>query len=309
MLHHFSVLISIYFKENPNFLREALDSVFAQTLQPTEIVLVKDGPLTPELDAVLDEYIVKYPIFKIIVNETNLGLGLAMAKGVEACTNEYIVRMDTDDIIPPTRFDKEIEKLSEGYDVVSCWSLLFEGSLDNVIAIKERPETTDEILRLAKRRSPMCHAGSAFRKSAVLSAGNYLHAQYYEDYYLWVRMLNMGAKFYNIQEVLYFVRIYSSSIGRRGGWRYMVNEERLFAKFYKLGFYSLWDLIRNTMTQRSGKGITCQYKKLFNSAKRGIIAKVKNYDATQYNILNLLRFLGFNYSERKYGQVIFVAGK
>ena len=115
-MNEFSVLISIYYKESPLYFREALDSVFAQTLQPAEIVLVKDGSLTPELDAVIEEYSTRYPIFKIVTNETNLGLGLALAKGLSACSYEYVARMDTDDLIAPTRFEKEIRKLDEGYD-------------------------------------------------------------------------------------------------------------------------------------------------------------------------------------------------
>ena len=111
MTKNFSVLMSIYCKENPDWFREALDSVFSQTIQPAEIVLVEDGPLTDDLYAVIDEYSNKYPIFNIVVNETNLGLGLALQKGVLACTNEIIARMDTDDILPIDRFEKQIQKM------------------------------------------------------------------------------------------------------------------------------------------------------------------------------------------------------
>ena len=113
------MLISLYKKEKPSWLHEALDSVFAQTIQPDEIVLVKDGPLTEDLESVLSEFSLKYPIFNFVVNETNLGLGLALQKGVLACKNDIIARMDTDDIIPPNRFEKQLKKIEEGYDVVS----------------------------------------------------------------------------------------------------------------------------------------------------------------------------------------------
>ena len=119
---NFSVLISIYRKENPIWLREALDSVFAQTVQPDEIVLVKDGPLTAELESVINKYVFSHPIFNIVVNETNLGLGLALQKGVLACRNEIIARIDTDDIIPKDRFEKQLAKIEDGYDVAD-WSL------------------------------------------------------------------------------------------------------------------------------------------------------------------------------------------
>ena len=243
----FSVLISIYHKERPEWFDEALASLFAQTLLPSEIVLVKDGPLTPELEAIIDKYQAKYPIFNIVTNPTNLGLGLALARGVEAASNEIIARMDTDDVIPADRFEKQIAKIEEGYDVVSCWSMMYEGSLDNVIAVKTRPEHSDDIIRLAHKRSPICHAGCVFRKSSVLNAGNYLHALYYEDYYLWIRMILNGCKFYNIQEVLYYVRTTQDQIKRRGGWNYLMTELKIFRHFHDIGFYTTKDVVINSV--------------------------------------------------------------
>lgn len=242
----FSVLISIYKKENPQWLREALDSVFAQTIQPSEIVMVKDGPLTDELEAVLSEYSAKYPIFNFIVNETNLGLGLALQKGVLACKNEIIARMDTDDIIPPYRFEHQMKKIEEGYDVVSCWAQLFMGSFDNVIAVKTRPENHEDIVKLAHRRSPICHAGTLFRKSALLKAGNYQHCKLYEDYHLVARLIMSGAKFYNCQEVLYYVRVTPEQMNRRSGLNYLKTELSFFKEFKRIGFFSTKDYLVNS---------------------------------------------------------------
>lgn len=242
----FSVLISIYQNENPIWFKEALDSVFSQTVRSSEIVLVEDGPLTPELYAIIDNYSQKYPIFTIIKNESNLGLGLALQKGVLACKNEIIARMDTDDIIPIDRFEKQLKIIEKGYDVVSCWSSLFLNNKDNIVAIKKRPEHNDDIVKLAHKRSPVCHAAVIMRKKAVLEAGNYKHRQYYEDYNLWVRMIMNGAKFYNIQETLYYVRTTDEQLKRRAGLSYLKNELRYLKEFYDIGFYSLHDLLRNS---------------------------------------------------------------
>lgn len=242
----FSVLISIYNKENPIWFREALDSVFAQTIHPTEIVLVEDGPLTPELYAVIDEYKEKYPIFNIVKNETNLGLGFALRNGVNAAKYDILARMDTDDIIPPHRFATQLAKMEEGYDVVSCWSTLFLNDMNNVIAVKTRPEHHNDIVKLAHKRSPVCHAAAFMRKSAVLEAGNYQHRQHYEDYNLWVRMILKGAKFYNVQESLYDVRTTKAQLNRRAGFSFLKNELKFLKEFYDLGFYSFGDLIRNS---------------------------------------------------------------
>lgn len=265
----FSVLISIYKKENPQWLREALESVFAQTVQPEEIVLVKDGPLTEELESLLREFDEKYPIFNYLVNEANLGLGLSLQKGVLACKNEIIARMDTDDIIPPDRFEKQLLKIKEGYDVVSCWSQLFIGDRSNVIAVKTRPERHEDIVKLAHRRSPVCHAAVFMRKSSVLKAGNYQHRQYYEDYNLWVRMIQTGAKFYNIQEVLYEIRTTEDQLSRRGGWSYLKRELKYMREFHDRGFYSLKDLFINSNIRIAARLIprklrSSLFKKIWN---------------------------------------------
>ena len=242
----FSVLISIYHKENPVWFREALDCVFAQTVQPSEIVLVEDGALPPELYAVIDEYKTKYPIFNIVKNETNLGLGLALRNGVIAAKNDIIARMDTDDIMPSYRFAMQLAKSEEGYDVVSCWSTLFLNDQDNIIAVKTRPENHEDIVKLAHKRSPVCHAAAFMRRSAVLQAGNYLHRQYYEDYNLWIRMIMQGAKFYNIQESLYDVRTTEAQLSRRTGFSYLKNELKYLKEFYAMGFYTMGDLVKNS---------------------------------------------------------------
>lgn len=253
MTKDFSVLISIYKNEKPVWFSQALDSVFAQTVLPSEIVLVEDGPLTPELYAVIENYKEKFPIFKIVVNEKNLGLGLALRKGAEHCTHEIIARMDTDDIIPIDRFEKELTAIEKGYDVVSCWSMLFEDTLDNQIALKTRPENHNDIVKLAHKRSPICHAGCMMRKTALMKAGNYEDCHYYEDYQLWVRMILSGAKFYNVQEVLYYIRTYRELIARKGGWSYVSHEISVFKSFKKMGFYTTWDLIRNSLIRISAR--------------------------------------------------------
>ena len=104
--------MSVYKNEKPYYLREALESVVQQTVMPNEIVIVKDGLLTEELDAAINEYSEKYPtLFNIVPFEKNRGLGLALKDGVLACSYEYIARMDTDDICKVNRFEKQINCL------------------------------------------------------------------------------------------------------------------------------------------------------------------------------------------------------
>ena len=125
------------------------------------------------------------------------------------------------------------------------WIDEFEGEVSNVLSMRKVPEQHENILRFAKGRCPVNHPVVMFRKSAVLKAGGYKHFPLFEDYYLWVRMLMNGARFYNIQESLLFFRFSPDMFRRRGGWRYAVTEVRLQTLFYKMGFIGFFSLLKN----------------------------------------------------------------
>ena len=70
----YSILISLYEKEHPEYLQESLDSIFGQSVRPDEIVVVKDGPLTYELESVLDSYVGGHPgLFTFVAYPENKG--------------------------------------------------------------------------------------------------------------------------------------------------------------------------------------------------------------------------------------------
>ncbi|MCI7576491.1 MAG: glycosyltransferase [Bacteroidales bacterium] len=247
MKYPYSVLLSVYHKEYPNYLRESLDSVLCQTLPPDEVVIVKDGPLTDELEAVLADFTARYPIIKIVPLEKNVGLGSALNEGLRHCSHDLVARMDTDDISKPERFEKQIRFMAEHpeVDVCSAWIEEFETDTAHVHSIKKVPETHEEIMRYAKYRSPINHAVAVYRKEAVLKAGGY--SGFPEDYYLWVKMLLAGAKCYNLQESLYYCRFSQELIQRRGGWWYAKADVRSELDFYKMGFISLPLLVYNVI--------------------------------------------------------------
>ena len=186
----FSVLLSLYHKESPLFLRQSLTSIFTQTLLPIEVVLVEDGPLTDELYAVIKEFTSQHPELKVISLPTNRGLGKALNEGLKHCSYDLVARMDTDDIAKPDRFEKQLAIFLEHpeIDVVGAWIDEFEGEVSNVLSMRKVPEQHENILRFAKGRCPVNHPVVMFRKSAVLKAGGYKHFPLFEDYYLWVRM-------------------------------------------------------------------------------------------------------------------------
>lgn len=241
----FSVLMSVYANEKKEFLVLALQSIYAQTLRPNEIVLVKDGPLTKELESVIDSY----TDLKVISLEQNVGLGVALNKGLNYCTYDVVARMDTDDIAKPDRFEKQLGILEKSPEInlVGAWIDEFEGNVNNIKSTRKLPENHDEIYHFAKSRNPINHPAVMFRKQAVLNAGGYQHFPLFEDYYLWVRMLMNGAKFYNIQESLLFFRFSPEMFKRRGGWKYAMIELKFLNRIRKIGFISYSEFFKNVL--------------------------------------------------------------
>lgn len=245
----FSVLVSVYYNENPQYFRQCLDSLFDQSLQPSEVVLVKDGKLTPELDEVITEYTAKYEGVKVVSLEHNLGLGKALNEGLKYCSYDIVARMDTDDIAKPYRFEKQMA-VFEAYpeiDVVGAWIDEFEGDISNIVSTRKLPELHSDILRYAKSRCPMSHPVVMFKKHAVAAVGGYIHFPFFEDYYLWVRMLLKGAKFYNIQESLLYFRFSSDMFKRRGGWKYAIDELRFQRQMRGMEFISFSQYMKNIL--------------------------------------------------------------
>lgn len=245
----FSVLMSVYYKENPSWFKTALDSVINQTLQPNEIVLIEDGKLTDELYKVIEEYKNQYSnLFKIIPLEKNSGLGEALRIGVLNCSNELIARMDTDDIAKNDRFKKQIQFFQEhpNVDLVGSWISEFEDEPDKIISYRQLPIEHQEIYKFGQFRCPVNHMTVMYRKDAVLKAGNYQTFKNIEDYYLWGRMLKQGAVFANIPECLVNVRAGNSMLKRRANLTYFFNSEfPLHTELYKMGFINLKQYLRN----------------------------------------------------------------
>ena len=245
----FSVLMSVYVKENPEYFDTALESVVNQTLMPNEIVIVKDGVLTKELDSVIEKYISKYPqLFNIVALEENVGLGEALRIGVLNCNNEIIARMDSDDICQGERFEKQIKFLTENsnVDLVGSWISEFESNPEEIISYRQLPTEHNEIYKFGQFRCPVNHMTVMYKKEAVLKAGNYQTFKNIEDYYLWGRMLKQGSIFANIPECLVNVRAGLAMFKRRANLKYFFNTEfPLHTELYKMNFINLKQYLRN----------------------------------------------------------------
>lgn len=248
----FSVLMSLYYKEKPEYFQQCMKSVASQTLQPDQIVIVKDGPLTAELDAVLDLWVEKNPaLYTIVPLEKNQGLGIALSEGIRHCRNEIVARMDTDDIAVKTRFEKQLGVFESEPDLSICGSNIieFEGSPDNAVSKRNVPGTDEAIKQYQKRRDAFNHMTVMYRKSMVLKAGNYQSCLLMEDTLLWVRMIQAGAKCMNIDEPLVYARVGNDMYARRGGWKYFKKYCSGRKRVLETGYISLMDYIYTIMIQ------------------------------------------------------------
>ena len=247
----FSVLMSVYNKENPIYFRQALDSVFSQTRIPDEVVIVKDGPLSRELDDVIAEYCKRYDSIVIVPQEENRGLGLSLANGVLHCSNELIARMDTDDISRSDRFERQLNEFHRDPDLDICGSheLEFEETPDQIVARRRVPLTNEECREYQKRRDAFNHVTVMFKKTTVLRAGNYRHCPLMEDSLLWVNMFKNGAKGKNIDDYLVNVRIGKGMYERRGGISYFRKYKQGRKMIYDTGYISWWDYVYTLAVQ------------------------------------------------------------
>lgn len=235
----YSVLMSLYKKENPEYLRIAIDSMLNQTVAPDEIVLVEDGPLTDDLYAVLDEY----PMLHRVKNETNLGLGLALNVGLKECRNELVARMDTDDCSKPDRCEKQLQRFLEKPYLAIVGSHIdeFIGDTSNVVSQRIVPTTSEEIYKFAKKRSAFNHPVVMYSKTAVLENNGYADLKRNQDVDLFGRMLFNGYKAENIDEALLWFRSSDELAKRRKSWQNTWSYIATIRNFWKMGYSSFSD--------------------------------------------------------------------
>lgn len=248
MKKEYSVLMSVYYKENPKWFDESIKSMFEQTIKPSEFVLVEDGPLTKELYGIVEKYKNEYQKeFKVVAIEKNIGLGPALKRGVEECSNEYIARMDSDDYSIPERIEKEFEIFEKCSDIGMIGTNVSEfiDSIDNVVCNVILPETNEDIIKFSKSRNPFRHPSVMFKKSEVVNAGNYREYYLCEDYDMWLRMIRNGCKCYNIQDIYVYMRIGEDFYKRRGGHKYFESIKKFKKEQLENGYFTKFEYLKS----------------------------------------------------------------
>jgi glycosyltransferase involved in cell wall biosynthesis len=243
-----SVLMSVYQRESPDHLSQCLDSLAVQTFPANEVVIVEDGALSEPLQAVIAAYQTILPIVSLPL-PFHVGLGAALRTGLYACRGEYVARMDSDDICVPHRFQSQVKFLEDNTEVDVVGSAIAEFEQDKSVphAVRLLPAAGQALRRFARSRTPMNHMTVVFRKASVVASGNYESCQGFEDYHLWARMLTLGYRLHNMNEVLVYARCGNGMQGRRGGLAYLKGEIKFQSFLRKMGLLDVAGSIRNIL--------------------------------------------------------------
>ncbi len=220
-MQNFSVLLPLYIKEKPEFLDEALKSTIQQTLVPSEIMIAIDGPITPDLEAVVNKYLGQYPeLIRIYQHPINIGRGNILNCGLQRCSYDLVARMDSDDICLPTRFEEQVKFMEEHPEIDVIGSMIeeFEHTPGDLGRYRKLPLDHKGIFNFTKLRCPLNHMTVMYRKPAVLAVGGYWNQRELEDYHLWYKMLQNGSRFQNLDRMLVFARVGNNMVNRRRGY-------------------------------------------------------------------------------------------
>ena len=247
----FSVSMSVYAKDNPHHFYDALKSVVNQTLIPSELILVIDGPIGIKTIGVIDRFKKEYSFLKVIKLDKNSGHGNARRVGLSNCTNNIVALMDSDDICVSNRFELQYNFMLNNPDVCVLGGQIeeFEGNINNIISKREVPETDIQIKEYLKYRCPINQMTVMFRKDKVLEAGGYLDWFCNEDYYLWIRMVLMKNRFHNLKETLVMFRVDMNMYERRGGLKYFISECKIQKLMRKKGLITFYRFSLNIIAR------------------------------------------------------------
>lgn len=246
-----SVVMAVYHKDRAEWLKQAIESMLNQSVVSDDIVIVADGPLTPQLDATLQAYENTRAI-SLIRLQKNGGLGNALNVGIERAKNELIARMDSDDISLTNRFELQIAEFVKNpkLDILGGQIAEFIDNPDKIAAYRKVPTEQNEIEKFARRRNPFNHPTVMFKKSTIKKIGSYdPSAIRIEDYDLWLRALSNNAICANLDATLLKYRSTADAIKRRKTFASLKNHIKARSRFYAKEYISLSDLLYGVSTQ------------------------------------------------------------
>ncbi len=248
----YSFLMAVYAEENPAYFFESMKSMLEQSLMPDEIVVVKDGLLTDELEEVLLQYEEAWPeVLRVVNLKENVGLGLALNAGLDVCRNELVARMDSDDVSHRQRCLKQVEEFGRQpqLSILGSWVDEFDTDPCEIVSRRKVPLSHEDIVRFSKRRNPFNHPSVMYKKRDVLACGGYGPYRRNQDYDLFVRMLRKGYQAANLPESLVLFRSDASSLKKRKSWLKCKDNVVIGYRFLRNGYIGFVDFMLVSLGQ------------------------------------------------------------
>lgn len=246
-----SVIMAVYAKDKPEWLALAFDSLLTQTVISNDIVVIIDGPIGSELEAILATYN-KHAFITLVRLEKNQGLGNALNVGIKHAKNELIGRMDADDIAVPNRFELQLAAFDKNPELCILGGQIAEfiNNPEEIVAYRKVPTDSAAIKAFSRRRSPFNHPTVMYKKSVIERLGGYdVSAIRIEDYDLWLRAIHSGVEVGNLDEVLLNYRSNEGAMKRRRTFGSLKNHIKARFRFYSKGYISVGDLAYGIATQ------------------------------------------------------------
>ena len=240
----FAVLMADYAKDDEKLFVSAVDSVYANTLKPDQMVIVVDGPTLEDLSTAIYFLEAKYSI-EILYLPINLGLAIALNQGISLVRSEWVLRADSDDLNLPYRFQLQADIVNCSKNTIDVLGAAVQevDSIGNYLGVRKTAEFHQDILKFAVKRCPFNHMTVAYKKEFFVKCGGYPEIYLKEDYALWVSMLNAGAISYNSPEILVLASAGDSMFKRRGGFSYASAEIKLQQHLIKTNFKNHYQAI------------------------------------------------------------------
>ena len=239
-----SVLLPVY-NTRPEHLREAIDSILAQTFADFELLILNDCSTNADVEEVVKSY--TDPRIVYAVNERNLGISPSRNRLLDMAQGEYLAVMDHDDISLPERFEKQVAFLDAHPDVgiVGCqvWNMVTKKA-------REFPLTDSDIRTALMTRCALCHPAVMIRASVLKEHGLRYEAVFSpaEDYALFCRMLK-HTSFANLPETLFHYRNWKGNTSSTNSDR-MTAADLAVKQFVRVEHPALWAKLQTSIVYR-----------------------------------------------------------
>jgi len=235
----FTVLMCTHYDDDLKLLRLSIESIFKNTVIPDYFILTIDGEIPKKNWDLINKLSEKYKI-KINIIKKNIGLALALNNAINLVETKWIARADSDDINKKNRFEKQIALALNGYDVIGSNILEVDNTNKLKKIEKKMPITNSDIKKYSKSRNPINHMTAFYKTELVKKVGGYPNIYKREDYGLWIKLINYGANFYNINQTLVKVSAGNSLYKRRRGFKNIPAELKLQLLCYRLKIKPLY---------------------------------------------------------------------